>query len=230
MLLPIGSHPDAAEMAEQLKRLDLPPIPEVPPPGGADVAEPQTWLDEPLVLVEGSLIAAMPAYTGEVGPRGSLPPRLRAGVLERLVAVQTGLPQHFSLALLDGWRTQAFQAELVGYYGASAVDSGYVSASEGPVVPPHVTGGATDLTLCWRGQALELGTPFDAFTELSHASAFERDGDELVRDARRLLHHSMLAAGFAPYRWEWWHYSYGDANWAAWSGETSVRYAAASAD
>lgn len=37
---------------------------------------------------------------------------------------------------------------------------------------------------------------------------------------RRLLYHTMLAAGFINYSEEWWHYSYGDRLWARTFGKT----------
>jgi D-alanyl-D-alanine dipeptidase len=33
-------------------------------------------------------------------------------------------------------------------------------------------------------------------------------------DDRQLLRRAMMAAGFAPYDGEWWHFSYGDKEWA----------------
>jgi zinc D-Ala-D-Ala dipeptidase len=37
----------------------------------------------------------------------------------------------------------------------------------------------------------------------------------------------MVEAGFAPYQLEWWHFSFGDQNWAAYYGLESSLYAAA---
>jgi len=70
---------------------------------------------------------------------------------------------------------------------------------------PHSRGVAVDLTLIDRaGQALDMGTPFDAFTPRSH------HGDIVVpREAQRnrlLLLGLMTAAGWDFYRNEWWHY------------------------
>ena len=46
--------------------------------------------------------------------------------------------------------------------------------------------------------------------------------DEEVRKNRRLLYHVMSAAGFVNYDGEWWHYSYGDRQWARQTGAEPV--------
>lgn len=70
---------------------------------------------------------------------------------------------------------------------------------------PHSRGVAIDLTLIdGDGVALDMGTPFDAFTPRSHHGA----GD-IPRQARRnrlLLLGLMTEAGWDFYRNEWWHY------------------------
>jgi D-alanyl-D-alanine dipeptidase len=70
---------------------------------------------------------------------------------------------------------------------------------------PHSRGVAVDLTLLdGRGNELDMGTPFDAFTPLSH------HGDGRVSPAaqrnRLLLMGLMTEAGWDFYRNEWWHY------------------------
>jgi zinc D-Ala-D-Ala dipeptidase len=70
---------------------------------------------------------------------------------------------------------------------------------------PHSRGVAVDLTLIDQaGDALDMGTGFDAFTPLSH------HGVTAVSPAaqrnRLLLLGLMTAAGWDFYRNEWWHY------------------------
>lgn len=163
-----------------------------------------------------------------------LPPRpapaLRREVVTRLVAVDRALPDGFALTVLDGWRSPEVQQALLAHYRDQTPDLGpeYVADPADPrLVAPHTTGGAVDLTLSWRGAPLALGTDFDAFEPTAHLDAFEAAGaDRLVRDLRRLLAHEMRAAGFAPYPWEWWHWSYGDQWWAADRGRDRSLFAA----
>ena len=91
---------------------------------------------------------------------------------------------------------------------------------------PHATGGALDLTLCYRGRPLPMGTEFDDFTNLAQTAYFETNGmageAEAFRNTRRLLYNMMTAAGFVNYSEEWWHYSYGDRLWARTFGKTPI--------
>lgn len=81
-----------------------------------------------------------------------------------------------------------------------------------PDVAGYPTGGAVAVDLLRGGEPVDLGTPAmqpdrDAFTfsPFISPSAWE---------ARQLLRRAMMAAGFAPYDGEWWHFSYGDKEWA----------------
>ena len=42
---------------------------------------------------------------------------------------------------------------------------------------------------------------------------------------RMFLHDVMLTEGFVPFYGEWWHFMYGDREWAAFTGENSALYA-----
>ncbi|HWH15448.1 MAG TPA: M15 family metallopeptidase, partial [Miltoncostaeaceae bacterium] len=92
--------------------------------------------------------------------------------------------------------------------------------------PPHLTGGAVDLTLARAdGTPLDMGTAFDAFTEEAGTRAFEASPGA-VRDHRRLLYWTMNAAGFTNYAEEWWHFDHGDQFWGLVTGRPA-RYGAA---
>ena len=70
---------------------------------------------------------------------------------------------------------------------------------------PHSRGAAVDVTLLdGAGAALDMGTPFDAFTPLSfHAST----GVSVAAQRNRLLLLGLMtAAGWDFYANEWWHY------------------------
>jgi len=70
---------------------------------------------------------------------------------------------------------------------------------------PHSRGVAVDLTLIDpSGRALDLGTPFDAFTPRSHHGS--RDVPVEAQRNRLLLLGLMTEAGWDFYRNEWWHY------------------------
>src|SRR5579875_171454 len=69
----------------------------------------------------------------------------------------------------------------------------------------HSRGVAVDLTLIDpHGRELEMGTPFDAFTPLSHHGNLAVSPE--AQRHRHLLLGLMSAAGWGFYRNEWWHY------------------------
>lgn len=70
---------------------------------------------------------------------------------------------------------------------------------------PHSRGVAVDLTLVdAMGRELEMGTPFDGFTQASHHGSLEVSVE--AQRNRALLLGLMTAAGWDFYRNEWWHY------------------------
>ena len=75
---------------------------------------------------------------------------------------------------------------------------------------PHSRGAAIDLTLIdASGQALDMGTEFDAFTPLSHHGSVAIP--VAAQHNRFLLLGLMSAAGWDFYGNEWWHYQLFDA-------------------
>jgi len=75
---------------------------------------------------------------------------------------------------------------------------------------PHSRGVAVDLTLIdAAGAELDMGTPFDAFTPLSHHGSLAVSAE--AQRNRMLLLGLMSAAGWDFYGKEWWHYQLFDA-------------------
>lgn len=97
---------------------------------------------------------------------------------------------------------------------------------------PHNTGGAVDLTLVDEiGREIAMGTKFDEFNIRSYTAHFSSGKDdisqmderampfsdedcEIFHRNRMLLMRVMEQAGFVNYHEEWWHFSYGDQDWA----------------
>ena len=180
---------------------------------------------EPLVQLRDP-VAWVSAYQElGIGPdRGPL--KVRASVFSRLLEARQGLPAGFDLLVLDGWRDMAFQELLLRHYRGLELDtSGYVSdPSETRIAPPHVTGGAVDITVTYEGLPLALGTDFDAFDPAAHFDDEQEDQPESVLKLRAVLYTAMLGAGFSPYPLEWWHWSYGDQWWAAFTGRDEALF------
>ena len=70
----------------------------------------------------------------------------------------------------------------------------------------HSRGSAIDLTLLdmKTGKELDMGSPFDLFSEVSHPDY--RGLTEEQYENRMLLRSVMARNGFEPYECEWWHF------------------------
>jgi D-alanyl-D-alanine dipeptidase len=137
--------------------------------------------DRPRVLLRREAAAAL----------GRVQARLRSGGLGLLV-FDGYRPVRATLAMVD-W------AERVGR--TSLLDDGYIARRS-----RHNQGVAVDLTLVdpASGTELDMGTPFDSFSEAAHtANATGR-----VLRYRQLLVRVMESEGFAHYEKEWWHFSF----------------------
>lgn len=90
----------------------------------------------------------------------------------------------------------------------------------------HQTGGAIDLTLADdKGNELFLGTRVQEFNKQTHTRAWR-----ISKEAKRLrgiLKNVMTSVGFINYPGEWWHFTYGDQMWAAYSRSSRAIYGAA---
>lgn len=207
---------------------DLPPLPSLEDPPQQLI--PTDARAEPLVTLAG--VRHVDAYHRL---KITTEPRVlmaRRSVVDRLEEAQTMLPDGFTLLVLDAWRSPSVQQQVLDYYRTAItnLEDGFVADPQSTTMrPPHVVGGALDLTLAWHGRPLALGTAYDAFTPDARLDAWEdpvraEPLDVAVRQLRRLLAHVLLSAGFAPYRQEWWHWSYGDDVWASATRRPSSLY------
>ena len=81
------------------------------------------------------------------------------------------------------------------------------------LAPAHTTGGAIDITLLYNGKEVNMGADFDEFTNRATANYYE-DKNDVINNNRKILYDAMIKAGFTNLESEFWHYDYGDKNWA----------------
>jgi zinc D-Ala-D-Ala dipeptidase len=94
-----------------------------------------------------------------------------------------------------------------------------------PEVAGHPTGGAVDVTAVGQdGTDLDMGCALGDFDNLARIPTFAPGLTDAQRRNRALLHAAMVAAGFAPFYGEWWHFSYGDREWAAFYEQPAALY------
>ncbi len=74
----------------------------------------------------------------------------------------------------------------------------------------HSRGSAVDLTLLdmRTGRELDMGSPFDLFSETSHPDCRTITDEQF--ENRMTLRNAMLRHGFQPIDCEWWHFSLAD--------------------
>ncbi len=218
--------PDLLAAAEQLAAgMGLPGVPsiDVLELGGVEIVE----SGESLVVVDHPRITFVGSYRASGVPEADDYIRLRSGAADRLVAAAERLGAPFGLAVYDAFRSMATVRVLYDLTYGSVPDlpPGFVADPTHPTVAPaHSTGGAVDLTLSFDGVPLDLGTAFDEFVPAAAADYLERSGVLGPMHLRRLLYWSMIEAGFVNFPPEWWHYSFGDQEWAAVSGAVAACY------
>jgi D-alanyl-D-alanine dipeptidase len=145
--------------------------------------------------------AVLPGYAA--GPGKAL---LRREAALALARVQARLrPQGLGLQVWDGYRPVRATLAMVDWAERTGqrrlLDDGYIARRS-----RHNQGVAVDLTLVdlATGRPLEMGTPFDTFSEAAHTA---NASGEAARN-RRTLVDAMAAEGFTNYDQEWWHFSY----------------------
>lgn len=84
-----------------------------------------------------------------------------------------------------------------------------------PNVAGHPTGGAVDVFIenTRDGSKLDFGVPIFTF-DSKDAYSFSPFVNSEAQENRKLLRKVMMSQGFAPYDGEWWHFSFGDKEWA----------------
>lgn len=84
-----------------------------------------------------------------------------------------------------------------------------------PAVAGHPTGGAVDVFIqdSQTGSMLEFGTSLFDF-DSKDVYVFSPFISETAKKNRALLREILLDEEFAPYDGEWWHFSFGDKEWA----------------
>ena len=94
-----------------------------------------------------------------------------------------------------------------------------------PIVSGHPTGGAVDAAIYddEQNKILDFGSEIlDYSTTMCY---YETDDiSEEAKKNRKLLRKIMMSEGFAPYDGEWWHFSYGDKEWAFYYDKEKALY------
>lgn len=162
----------------------------------------------------------------------------RYAVLHRLYQVIDLLPEDYGILVWDVYRPREVQAKLFHWMKTEIQQRSpelsedelytettkYMSAPSligDTYCPPHLSGGAIDLTLydVSNGKPLDMGTVFDDCTPRANRDYFNKRTDlsldEIqIKKRRDLLRYTMEAVGFCSYQYEWWHFDIGNIFWS----------------
>jgi D-alanyl-D-alanine dipeptidase len=131
---------------------------------------------------------------------------LRREAAQALVRVQARLRTGgLGLLVFDGYRPVRATLAMVKWAERTGrrdlLEEGYIARRS-----RHNLGLAVDLTLVdlIGGARLDMGTPYDTFTDAAHTA----NASGLPLRHRRILVRAMESEGFRNYEKEWWHFSY----------------------
>lgn len=163
---------------------------------------------------------------------------VRSGVAQRLKNAQAELADLLEGAVLSvryGYRhPEIQQRNFKEFYDRAKGDNPSFSEQELleyvhhymaiPDVGGHPVGGAIDITIEIKGVELDMGCAMADFSDMSKVHTFSDSITESQQKNRILLRTIMMNQGFAPYDFEWWHFSFGDREWACYYRQESTYY------
>ena len=154
--------------------------------------------EEPVALLTKEAARALKAVAGEVNAQGY---RLKIFDAYR----PANAVRHFIL-----WGIEDLDLRMKPYFypdleKQELFRQGYIAKQSS-----HSRGSAVDLTLLdmRTGKELDMGSPFDLFSEVSHPDS-DKVSDE-QHENRMFLQKAMTRNGFLPIDCEWWHFSLED--------------------
>ena len=154
--------------------------------------------EEPIALLTREAARALKAVAAEVNVQGY---RLKIFDAYRPVSAV----RHFVL-----WGIEDLDQRMKPYFYPNLekqdlFQQGYIAKQSS-----HSRGSTVDLTLLdmRTGKELDMGSPFDLFSEVSHPDSHAVTGEQY--ENRMYLQNVMKRNGFLPLHSEWWHFSLKD--------------------
>ena len=150
--------------------------------------------EEPVALLTREAARALKVIAGEVNAQGY---RLKVFDAYR----PANAVHHFML-----WGIEDLDLRMKPYFypdleKQELFKQGYIASQSS-----HSRGSAVDLTLLdmRTGKEVDMGSPFDLFSELSHPDS--RAVTDEQHENRMFLQEAMIRNGFEPLDCEWWHF------------------------
>ncbi len=158
---------------------------------------------------------------------------VRKGVFGRLQKAAKTLAAYdasLQLEVVYGYRAlqiqkqlfERYKAKLASEYAGKALLAAVHRLVAVPEVAGHPAGAAVDIQIIRDGKPLNFGTAVHEF--VPDTFTFSPFISREAWQNRQLLRWVMMAAGFAPFDGEWWHFSYGDKEWARYYSQPAALY------
>jgi zinc D-Ala-D-Ala dipeptidase len=163
--------------------------------------------------------------------------RLRASVYDMLKKAQAALPEGYRFMIFETYRPFAKQETLwkntnrqmkerypdLDDESLFRICENFTANPYDGIGSGHMCAAAIDLTLCDpSGKEFDMGTAMHEKSEKTKTETPLLSDEE--RKLRDILKTALEDAGFINYPAEWWHYSYGDHQWAWLTGRKEAIY------
>jgi len=151
---------------------------------------------------------------------------LRRSVAKMINKARSYLPKGITFIIGDAWRPQYVQQKI--YKGfivwvskknpswskekVIKEVSKFVAPAQGKFVSGHMTGGAIDLSIIRNGQRLPMKSKKLTYEE--NALSSQSKLPKYIQVNRQMMFNALLKSGLSNYPKEYWHWSYGDIQWA----------------
>lgn len=163
--------------------------------------------------------------------------RIRKDVYERMIRAQRHLPQGLRFMVFEAYRPLSRQIAMWDSVVSEMkkkhpelpeneledLCETFVANPYDGIGSGHQACCAVDISLCKTdGSQLDMGTEIVEFNELTRTDA--KGISKIAQENRAVLKRALEAEGLINYPSEWWHYSYGDHQWAWLTNKTEAIY------
>ncbi|MCX6728343.1 MAG: hypothetical protein NTV39_01040 [Candidatus Saccharibacteria bacterium] len=155
---------------------------------------------------------------------------VRESVAEMINKAQLLLPSGYKLLHRCGYRKPDVQARQYRRdyedlktenptWSKAKLDIEIEKRTDPPEVGPHCTGGAIDISIIKDdGEKIDMGTNMGVFNLGTYTDS--NTISPIASSNRQILINAMTSAGFLNFPCEWWHWSYGEREWAYANNQT----------
>ncbi len=151
---------------------------------------------------------------------------LRKTVAKMVCEAKKNLPKGMTFIIRDAWRPQYVQKEIFTEFIKMFQNKypswpkekiikeakKYVAPAQGKNVSGHMTGGAVDLRIIKNGRKVPMRS--SKLTYQENAKPIQPKLPEYIQKNRKIMFEALEKAGLSCNINEFWHWSYGDVQWA----------------